>query len=189
MKNNAHIFFDNRLGANSAMEDVRILSDVIDQVSAMPESSGSSYKSVNIIPDAVKLFSKRRSGDAQALVTMSRNLDRPGKMFFVTFLAPLILDGMFHKLAPKLFGPNMFEMFAKDLSFQQIQRKKRLDRGMQLAAIGTVLACLGAATKVMVRQVARWTGQSQAVVSLAAILLAVTSKLLLDANKKKTEVA
>jgi 2-polyprenyl-6-methoxyphenol hydroxylase-like FAD-dependent oxidoreductase len=55
------------LGANSAMEDVQMLSDALDETLA-------SDKKDNAVPNAVELFSKRRSGDAEALVTMSRNV-------------------------------------------------------------------------------------------------------------------
>ena len=32
------------------------------------------------------------------------------ELFFLTFLVPLVPDGLFHKLLPKVFGPNMFAM-------------------------------------------------------------------------------
>ena len=90
---------------------------------------------------AARLFSQRRAADAAALVTISRNLDRPGKWFYVTFLIPLILDGIFHKMAPRLFGPNIFGMFQRqDLTFWQIQRKKRLDRCWQVSILSAALA-------------------------------------------------
>ena len=86
------------LGANTALEDVQVLSSILDDVA---ETSSSSNEN-NTVPNAVKLFSKRRAGDSAALVTISRNMDRPGKLFFVNFLLPLILDGIFHKMAPKI---------------------------------------------------------------------------------------
>jgi 2-polyprenyl-6-methoxyphenol hydroxylase-like FAD-dependent oxidoreductase len=89
------------LGANTALEDVQVLSDILDEVTS---SAGSEE---DPIPKAVKLFSDRRAGDAEALVTISRNMDRPGKLFFVNFILPLILDGIFHKMAPRIVRPTM----------------------------------------------------------------------------------
>jgi hypothetical protein len=105
---------------------------------------------------AVKLFSDRRAPDSVALVTISRNMDRPGKLFFVYFILPLILDGIFHKLAPTFFGPNIFAMFQKkDIGFKQIQTKKRLDRALQVDCLGTIftgiLFSLGATVGVLMR--------------------------------------
>jgi kynurenine 3-monooxygenase len=87
------------LGANTALEDVQILSDILDESTSKEETS---YLPELVIPNAVKTFSDRRSGDAEALVTISRNMDRPGKLFIINFLLPIILDGIFHKLAPQI---------------------------------------------------------------------------------------
>ena len=87
------------LGANTALEDVQVLSEVLDEVAATTTSNN---EEEDVVPSAVKVFSDRRSGDAAALVTISRNMDRPGKLFFVNFLLRLILDGIFHKMAPRV---------------------------------------------------------------------------------------
>jgi 2-polyprenyl-6-methoxyphenol hydroxylase-like FAD-dependent oxidoreductase len=84
------------LGANTALEDVQVLSEVLDQKKTQQEGDN------DVIPAAVTEFSNRRAGDAAALVTISRNMDRPGKLFFVYFLLPIILDGIFHKIAPQV---------------------------------------------------------------------------------------
>ena len=60
------------LGANSALEDVAILSDCID------ETGGDINSDSNIIGDAVREFSRRRAKDSETLVRISRDLDRPG---------------------------------------------------------------------------------------------------------------
>lgn len=168
------------LGANSAMEDVRMLSDALDE-------------SNDEVSTAVDLFSKRRSGDAEALVMMSRNMDRPGKLFFVTFLLPIILDGIFHKMAPKIFGPNMFGMFQrKDLGFKQIQTKKRLDRVMQIACIGSVLSVMGMGLKASIASLARTTGKSQVLVMSVMIMtgvFAVLVKKITPSRNEKTQKA
>lgn len=122
------------LGANTALEDVMILSDILNST---PDLS----RSLNA---AVEQFTKERSADSQALVTLSRGMDRPGKLGTVRFVLPLVLDSIFNKMAPKVFGPSMFGMFQKEgIGFRQIQRKKRLDRAMQSAVILSGLTLVG----------------------------------------------
>ncbi|CAJ1951328.1 unnamed protein product [Cylindrotheca closterium] len=167
------------LGANSAMEDVQMLGE------AFKESASTS--SDDIVPSAVEQFSKTRSGDASALVMMSRNMDRPGKLFFVTFLIPIILDGIFNKIAPKLFGPSMFGMFQRqDINFKQIQRKKRLDRVMQLVIIGSGLTASGMGLNQAVSLIARRLGKSRPLVGTGMAAMAfLASKLQKLAKSKK----
>lgn len=77
----------------------------------------------------------------------------------------------------------MFAMFQKKgIGFKQIQRKKRLDRAMQLVCIGTVLTGMGLATKALIGVVARATETSQTVISLSMLLVGV----LAGAVKKMT---
>ncbi len=93
------------------------------------------------LSEAVHLFSKQRAPEAVALVKVSRELDRPGKLGFITFILPIILDSIFHKLAPKLFEPNNIQMLQRTgYSFCRLQKRKRLDRIMQAAIIGTAVA-------------------------------------------------
>mmetsp|Transcript_9259 Transcript_9259/g.10545 ORF Transcript_9259/g.10545 Transcript_9259/m.10545 type:complete len:499 (-) Transcript_9259:151-1647(-) len=132
-------------------------------------------KEEDTIPKALQLFSKRRAGDSEALVKMSRNMDRPGKLFFVTFVIPIILDGIFHKIAPKIFGPNMFGMFQRqDIGFKQIQRKKRWDRVVQLVMIGGILTTMGMGLRSTIQLLARRLEKSQLFVSAS---LAMTGAL------------
>lgn len=103
------------LGANSALEDVKILGDIIDKTDNLGE--------------AVESFSNTRSIEAKKLVTISRELDRPGGLGFITFILPIILDAIFHKSFPKIFSPNVITMLQRDdLTFTQVAKKKRLDR-------------------------------------------------------------
>ena len=88
------------LGANTALEDVQVLSEILDEKSTIDTTEPK-----DVVPAAVQTFSNRRSGDAEALVTISRNMDRPGKLFILNFLLPIILDGIFHKIAPKIVSP------------------------------------------------------------------------------------
>ena len=53
----------------------------------------------------------------KALVDISRGLDGG----FLTFVLPIILDGIFHKLAPALFMPNVIQMMLNpDWSFSAV---------------------------------------------------------------------
>jgi 2-polyprenyl-6-methoxyphenol hydroxylase-like FAD-dependent oxidoreductase len=117
------------LGANSALEDVLVLSDVLD-------AKGTD------LGDAAREYSKRRAKDAETLVRLSRELDRPGKVGFMTFIFPLILDSIFHGLAPKLFAPNIITMLQREqFTFQQVATRKRVDRIVQVTCIGAAMSC------------------------------------------------
>ena len=80
------------LGVNSAFEDVDELATALDT----RESLG----------DALHTYSTRRGPEAKALVSLSRSFDKSGLPAFITFILPLILDGIFHGAMPKLFAPN-----------------------------------------------------------------------------------
>jgi kynurenine 3-monooxygenase len=101
---------------------------------------------------AIQEFSKHRAVESKTLVTISRDLDRPGILGFVVFVLPIILDGIFSKLAPKLFAPNIITMLQKDkLTFQQVARRKRLDRFLQVSIIGSALLSATFAAKFAIR--------------------------------------
>ena len=55
-------------------------------------------------------FNEDRGGEAKALVKLSRGFDRPGTIGFATFILPLILDGIFHGMMPRIFSPNTIAM-------------------------------------------------------------------------------
>lgn len=115
------------LGANSALEDVLVLSDVFDE-------AGTDFCAVT------RLFSKKRAKDAKSLVRLSRELDRPGILGFLTFILPLILDSLFFRAAPNFFAPNMIRMLQREkYTFTEVARRKRIDRMVQLLLIGTVV--------------------------------------------------
>lgn len=78
------------LGANSALEDVEALGDVLD--------GGAPLERVPA------LFSRRRAKESRALVRLSRKCDRTGLIGFLTFILPLILDSIFHAALPAVFG-------------------------------------------------------------------------------------
>ena len=63
------------------------------------------------------------AGEAEALVRISRGLDRPGLLGFVTFILPIILDGLFQRLAPRLFEINTIALLQRDgISFAEVVR-------------------------------------------------------------------
>lgn len=82
----------------------------------------------------------------------------------------------------------MFGMFQlKNIGFKQIQRKKRLDRVLQLACIGTLMSAMGMALKSSVRLIAQATGQNQRVVSGSMLLLAVAAATIRKAMAQQSK--
>jgi hypothetical protein len=185
------------------------LSDAIDEALMMMDqqqkfsqasnnSTGSTdtTATAQIPAHAVVRFSQRRAGDAKALVTLSRNLDRPGKRFYLNFLLPIILDGIFHKLAPAIFGPNIFGMLQRPgIGFRQIQRRKRLDRALQIMMLGSLLSGIGLAVQALVGGLSKVTGRSRAVVMLTMMTLAgtvfavATVQKAVTSSRKKAETS
>ena len=140
------------LGVNSAFEDVTILDDCLTAAVALPAGGSEAGAWAKALPE----FSKRRAADAKALVDISRGFDGG----FLTFVLPLILDGIFHKLAPALFMPNTIQMLQKqDWTFSDVAKRKRRDRVAQIGIIGSILGCVGwlvcAALKALVPLVMR----------------------------------
>ncbi|KAL7540559.1 hypothetical protein ACHAXR_010215 [Thalassiosira sp. AJA248-18] len=151
------------LGANTALEDVEILSQILSNTPNLSDN----------LHNAVQEFTKQRAADSRALVTLSRGMDRPGKLGTMRFILPLIIDSMFNKIAPKVFAPGMFGMFQKEgIGFGQIQRRKRLDRVMQSMVILSAMSLLGVGLRFFVKNVARLLGVKDVVVggSLVALL-------------------
>ena len=112
------------------------------------------------------MFSKERAGEAEALVKISRDLDRPGKLGFVTFILPIILDAIFHKLAPKVFEVNTISMLQRQgYGFRRVGRRKRLDRIGQAAIIGTFFAGIVAGARYAVHSIAKVSGRKTSTVT------------------------
>jgi hypothetical protein len=125
---------------------------------------------------AVHKFSRERAGEAKALVRISRELDRPGALGFLTFILPLILDSIFNKMAPKIFAPNVISMLQKEgYGFRRVARRKRNDRLLQVAIIGSTFTAMGAASKVVISLLAKALGRrSSTVFAGTAAVLAAT---------------
>lgn len=103
-------------GVNSAFEDVKVLQQALQEADDDPGH-------------AAQRYSELRAKDAEALVVLSHGLDGG----FLTFVGPLILDSLLHKLLPKVFSPNIIASLQNEQwSFSQVRARKRLDRAMQL---------------------------------------------------------
>ena len=125
------------LGVNSAFEDVCVLDACLDEVASTAAAGEGDFASS--WPSALPLFSARRAADAKALVDISRGFDGG----FLTFVLPLILDGVFHKALPNAFMPNTIQMLQKeDWTFSRVARRKRAERVAQVAILSTLLAAV-----------------------------------------------
>jgi len=117
------------------------------------------------------------------LVTISRELDRPGALGAVTFIIPIILDSIFSKIAPKIFAPNIITMLQRDdMTFQQVARRKRIDRLLQVAILGGGLTGIVTATRMVIMAIAKSIGRKTSTVVMATVaayaFLAVLKKSL-----------
>lgn len=130
------------LGVNAAFEDVEALCRRLDESSCMS--------------DALEAYSAERGPEAAALTQLSRSFDRGGLAAFATFILPLILDGIFHSLAPRFFAPNTLAMLQKpELSFGAVRRRKRQDRALQLAILAATATAATQATLAALRLAVR----------------------------------
>ena len=154
------------LGANSALEDVKILSAAIDSCNGD-------------LSQAVQRFSQQRAGDSKALVRISRELDRPGVLGFITFILPIILDAVFHGMAPIIFAPNTISMLQREgIGFQQVARRKRYDRIGQVAILGSATVSMFVVAKFLVSTVAKALGKRSSTVFSGMLGLLVVMTLL-----------
>lgn len=104
------------LGVNTAFEDVAALDTALEE------------KGDNV-EEAIELFSNRRAPEARTLVQISRKLDGG----FLTFILPLIVDSILHKLLPQVFSPNtLASLQNENRTFTEIRNRKRMDRVMQV---------------------------------------------------------
>ena len=154
------------LGANSALEDVKILSEAIDSCNGD-------------LSKAVERFSHQRAGDSKALVRISRELDRPGALGFVTFILPIILDAVFHGMAPIIFAPNTISMLQREgIGFKQVARRKRFDRIGQVAILASGAVGMFEVAKFLVSTVSKASGKRSSTVFGGMLGLLVVSTLL-----------
>ena len=108
---------------NYVCEDVRVLDQALE-------------KAGDDIPNALKIDSNTRARDTKAVVQISRRLDGG----FLTFVLPLIIDSIFNKICPQVFGRNTISMLQNEnMTFSQVQWRKRFDRVLQSTAIGGII--------------------------------------------------
>lgn len=144
------------LGANSALEDVQILKRSIESTTSMKE--------------ATHLFSKKRAKESKALVQISRKLDRPGLIGVFAFIMPLIVDSIFHKLAPWIFSPNTIAMLQKsENTFCGLRRRKRLERLGQIITVGSVVTFLTIGARQLIRATSIVTGKGSTTLTFALL--------------------
>mmetsp|Transcript_15756 Transcript_15756/g.44928 ORF Transcript_15756/g.44928 Transcript_15756/m.44928 type:complete len:425 (+) Transcript_15756:139-1413(+) len=120
-------------GVNSAFEDVEVLQRCLQECG-------------DDLRRALPLYTKRRAPQAKALVELSRSFDKDPRSpsGFLLFVLPLILDGIFHNLMPRLFATNPIALMQNDdLTFTGIRRRKRLDRLGQVALMAAVVTAVG----------------------------------------------
>ena len=124
------------LGANSALEDVLVLSNCIENAMKV-DGNGKTSHMTNYLTDAIIEYSDRRASDIKTLVVISHSLDRPGPLGMARFLIPVILDGIFRGLLPQIFAPNIINMLQnEELTFEEAAQRKLYDRIGQIAILG-----------------------------------------------------
>ena len=119
------------MGCNTALEDVKLLGECLEKT---PEDW----------TKAIYSFSNQRTVEMKTMVQTSRDLDRPGLVGVFAFLIPIIMDGIFFKLAPEVFQPNIISLMQnEEYTFQEAVQRKQRDRAGQLVILGTLLYLLG----------------------------------------------
>jgi 2-polyprenyl-6-methoxyphenol hydroxylase-like FAD-dependent oxidoreductase len=120
------------VGLNSALEDVMTLNTALDACK-------------DNVPAALAKYSSLRAKDTEAIVQMSVKFDGG----FFSFVLPLIVDSVMHKALPFLFSPNSLAAIQNPkLKYSQIRRRKRFDRVLQFALLGSVVAAISKAVLV-----------------------------------------
>lgn len=111
------------LGLNSALEDVEILDNCLEEQGNDPSK-------------AIVAFSNARAKDSQNLVEVSRKFDGG----FVRFVLPRIIDGAFHKLMPAVFTRDAIKcMQLGGMTYTQVRWRKRGEKILQLLLVFGVL--------------------------------------------------
>lgn len=110
-------------GANSALEDVVVLSKSLEDTADDPAAAAASYNAA-------------RAEDARALVKTSRSFDGRGPLGTARFLLPLLLDIQLNKRFPALFSPPMLRGLQDERNtFSGLRRRKRRERALLLALL------------------------------------------------------
>ncbi|KAG7339776.1 FAD binding protein [Nitzschia inconspicua] len=138
------------MGANSALEDVKLLSHFIDKHQQQHKIKGGTATNTDdddddddkkLLKQAIQDFSTVRSPDIKVLVEVSHSLDGRGLQGIVFFLIPIILDGIFFKVFPQVFAPNIISMLQnEEITFQEAVTRKRMDRIGQISILAAIAA-------------------------------------------------
>jgi kynurenine 3-monooxygenase len=166
----------NGLGVNSAFEDVRILSDILQQ--------GNSLK------DSVQAFSKTRAKDCKTVVKLSRAQDRPNRLgFYSSFLIPLLMDAFFHKALPSVFTPPIPGLIHNDkYRFHQVAVRKRWERLAQVSILSIGAALTARASQLTVAFLSKALQIKQYAVTgvvLAPIAVYLTARRIRNQSRKR----
>ena len=175
------------LGVNSALEDVIALRDALDQYAPITSSRSSSSSNNSNNNDsnhtatatALAAYSSARAEEAEALVRISRGLDRPGILGVFTFIIPIILDGIFHSIAPQWFELNTIALLQRDgISFAEVGKIKRRDRCNQIAVLVLVLYSVNVFIAFVVKSVVPAGAVSLSLVGGVSVLIFGISQIL-----------
>ena len=116
-------------GANSALEDVTILADCLEECGDEPAAAAAAFTA--------------RADDARALVRTSRSFDGRGPLGTARFLVPLLLDLQLNKLAPKLFTPPTLRGLQDERnSFTGLRKRKRAERTLLIAIVAALVSAV-----------------------------------------------
>ncbi|CAJ1399834.1 unnamed protein product [Effrenium voratum] len=132
------------LGLNSGFEDIAVLDQCL-------EESGDDFAV------ALPLYSRRRAPQAKCLVLCQRRFDQATDLkFALAFVLPLVLDGVFRKLLPRVFAPGLLALFQDgELSFTEARRRKLRDRVLQALILSVAFLAAGAVSFFLARGVLR----------------------------------
>ena len=110
------------LGVNAAFEDVGVLQNCLE--------------THNDVDEALQRYTDLHKRNVETLVKMSRTFDGG----FLTFILPIILDTLFHKILPSVFSTNCIRMLQKhELPFAEAGAIKRKDRSLQVSILALVV--------------------------------------------------
>lgn len=110
------------LGVNAAFEDVGVLQTCLE--------------THNDVGKALQQYTDSHKRNVETLVKMSRTFDGG----FLSFILPIILDTLFHKILPSVFSTNCIRMLQKhELPFAQAGAIKRKDRALQVSILALVV--------------------------------------------------
>jgi len=159
----------NGLGVNTAFEDVRILSDILEEHQSSNHNNNNNnhqqfYRSV------VQAFSKSRAKDCKAVVNLARKGDRPDRIGRSLYLATIIMDGIFHKVCPALFTVPVPGLIHNDnYRFRDVAVRKRWERLAQVSILSLAGTLVWRLLRVLVATSARALGMKDSTVALALV--------------------